>query len=92
MKSVVCDFIMTNECFETKYLAFIEKEGKPKTKVFSVHSKCSDCELGEIKWFPAWRHYCFFPCIDLEAVYSDRCLFEISNFIKELNEARKVKA
>jgi len=78
----------------SEWLDFIEKEGKPKTKVFSVWSKSSDCELGVIKWHGAWRHYCFFPTLEFETVHSDRCLLEISKFISKLNgehKAGKVK-
>lgn len=71
------------------WLDFIEKESKPKTKVFSVWSKCSDCELGEIRWNGAWRHYGFFPTAEIETVHSDRCLLEISHFITKLNEEHK---
>jgi len=72
-----------------EWLEFREKAGKPKTKVFSVWSKSSDCELGIIKWHPAWRHYCFFPTIEFETIHSDRCLLEISQFISKLNEEKK---
>lgn len=68
----------------SKWLEFVEKASKPKTKVFSVMSKCSNCELGEIKWYPRWRHYCFFPVSG--TLHSDRCLMEISEFITNLNK------
>ena len=74
---------------EDEWLKFVEKESKPKTKVYSVMSKCSDCELGEIKWYPSWRHYCFFPTLELETVHSDRCLLSISQFITKLNVEHK---
>jgi hypothetical protein len=63
---------------EDEWLKFTEKESKPKTKVYGVMSKCSDCELGEIKWYPSWRHYCFFPTLEFQTVHSDRCLLSIS--------------
>ena len=65
---------------------FVLKETKPKTKVYSVISKCSDFELGIIKWYPSWRHYCFFPTMGEETVHSDRCLAFISEFITKLNK------
>lgn len=74
---------------KNKWIEFKEKESKPKTKVFSVWSKCSNCELGEIKWHPSWRHYCFFPTIKFKTIHSDRCLLKISQFITELNEEHK---
>lgn len=78
---------------EDKWLYFELTENKPKTKVFQVMSKCSEIRLGIIKWFPKWRHYCFFPTMEEETVYSDRCLLSISEFITELNkEHKEVKA
>jgi len=74
----------------SEYLKFVEKKSKPKTKVYSVESKCDSCELGEIKWYPAWRHYCFFPTIEFQTVHSDRCLQEISEFITKLNKEHKL--
>ena len=73
----------------SKWLEFIEKEKKPKTIVVSVQSKCDETELGEIKWYPQWRHYCFFPTILIETVHSDRCLIEISEYITKLNKEHK---
>ena len=75
-----------------KYLEFVEMESKPKTKVYSVESKCGDCTLGEIKWYPSWRHYCFFPTTEFQTVHSDRCLQEISEFVTKLNEEHKEKS
>ena len=47
------------KCYENEWLEFWLIKEKPKTKVFSVRSKCSNCELGIIEWYPPWRHYCF---------------------------------
>jgi hypothetical protein len=79
-----------------EWLEFREKENKPKakTKIFQVWSKCSEDLLGIIKWYPQWRHYCYFPCKNIyeeEYVYSDRCLVEISKFITKLNTEHKNK-
>ncbi len=76
-----------------KWLEFKELKGKPKTRVIEVYSKCSECVLGIIKWYPAWRHYCFFPktqCIEMD-VYSDRCLLSLSELITKLNKEHKKK-
>jgi hypothetical protein len=70
---------------EDEWLYFELIEEKPKTKMFQVMSKCSNIRLGVIKWYPQWRHYCFFPTIEEETVYSDRCLSSISEFVAELN-------
>ena len=71
---------------ETKWLKFIEKEPKPKTRVFSVWSKISYCEIGIVHWNPPWRHYSFQPTIKFLTEHSDRCLFSLSRFVKKLNE------
>jgi len=71
---------------EDEWLRFDLVGSKAKTKVISVYSKSSDCYLGNIKWNPGWRHYCFFPTIVFETVYSDRCLKTISEFLTEINE------
>lgn len=77
---------------EDEWLQFLITEHKPKTNVFAVMSKCSDILLGVIKWHPAWRHYCFFPTIEEETVYSDRCLISIGEFITEINNLHKAEA
>ena len=76
---------------EDEWLYFELIGEKQKTKVFSVMSKCSDIRLGVIKWYPAWRNYCFFPTMEEEVVHSDRCLISIGEFIKELNKEHKKK-
>lgn len=74
-----------------KFIEFIEDKPKKKTKVFGVWSNSSTCMLGKIKWFPAWRHYCFFPTIEYPTQHSDRCLIEIGEFVDGLNKEHKNK-
>lgn len=76
---------------EDEWLYFELIDKKPKTNVFQVMSKCSNIRLGVIKWHPSWRHYCFFPTIDIETVYSDRCLISIGDFLTELNKEHREK-
>lgn len=76
---------------EDESLSFEITEKKPKTNVFIVLSKCSEIELGRVKWYPSWRHYCFFPTIETETVYSDRCLISIGEFLSDLNREYKQK-
>ena len=66
--------------FEYIYFEMIEE--KPKTKVWSCKNNRSETELGVVKWYPAWRQYCYFPTV--QAVYSKGCLNDIENFIKQL--------
>ena len=43
--------------------------------------------LGEVKWYGAWRQYCYFPTV--QAVYSSGCLNDIMDFLKQLNTKNK---
>jgi hypothetical protein len=70
-------------------LSIVIKERKPKTMVYTIWSKCSDCELGEVRWHPSWRHYCFFPTLAFETVYSDRCLALLGAFVADCNFKHK---
>lgn len=69
---------------EYKYIHFIKKENKPKTSVWSCRNNTSTAELGEVKWYPAWRQYCYFPTV--QAVYSVGCLEDINTFIEALKQ------
>ena len=69
-----------------KYIDFVLTEEKPKTKVYEVRTK-DGFRLGIIKWYPAWRHYCFFP--EPDTLHSDRCLLRIGIFIEKLNDEHK---
>ena len=70
-----------------KYIGFRIKQVKPKTLVHEVFSKDNDETIGVVKWYPPWRHYCFFPCAD--TVFSDRCMLRIGEFVKSANEAHE---
>lgn len=73
---------------EYKYIRFVEvNPSKPiKTSVWSCRSRSSDCEIGIVKWYGAWRAYCYYTG---DSVYSAGCLDDISDFIKEKMEERK---
>lgn len=59
----------------------------PKTNVYSVKNKKSDNLLGFIKWYGAWRQYCFFPINS--TIYSRDCMKDINDFINKIMEKRK---
>jgi len=71
---------------ETKYLQFIVKEHKPKTKVVAVVNKTHQEEIGEIRWYSAWRQYCFFPYD--RTIWNKGCLTDINDMITELTPVR----
>jgi len=45
--------------------------------------------LGEIRWHPHWRQYCYFP--DRETVWSASCLEDLKSFLKEANMEHRWK-
>lgn len=55
-----------------------------KTNIYAILSKSSNHILGYIKWYGAWRQYCFYP--NGETVYNVGCLDDIKDFIKQLME------
>jgi len=71
---------------ETKYLQFIVKEHKPKTKVVAVVNRTHAEEIGEIRWYSAWRQYCFMPYD--RTIWNKGCLTDINDMITELTPVR----
>lgn len=71
-----------------KFIHFVKTEDKAKTSVWSCLNNRSNAELGVIKWYPAWRQYCYFPTV--RAVYSVGCFNDINEFIGGLENERKV--
>lgn len=71
---------------ETKYLSFIVKEHKPKTKVVAVVNKTHKDEIGVIRWYSGWRQYCFFP--HPNTIWNTACLDDVNNMITELTPVK----
>jgi hypothetical protein len=67
-----------------QYIHFVQLETRGKTSVWSCRNTHHGEELGIIKWWGAWRQYCYFPTV--EAIYSAGCLQDIQEFIKLLRE------
>ena len=70
-----------------KYIYFEKIEDKKKTAVYSCRNIKCNLELGTVKWYPAWRQYCYFQTCS--AVYSVGCLADINDFITGLKNASK---
>ena len=64
-----------------EHIRFIKFADRPKTPAWTCVNKRSGDELGEVRWYPAWRQYCYFPTV--QAVYSVGCLNDILNDINE---------
>jgi hypothetical protein len=72
---------------ETKYLRFIDKEIRQKTKIIGVVNIHHDEEIGEIKWFSRWRQYCFYPSNN--TIWNKTCMEDVHEVITDLMEERK---
>lgn len=71
---------------ETRYLSFIVKEHKPKTKVVAVVNKTHQQEIGVIRWHSPWRQYCFFP--HSQTIWNKACLDDINTLITEITPVK----
>jgi len=81
------DYSYRRKYKSTVHLRFDEVKDTGKTKVWKVVSTHANADLGEIKWYYAWRRYVFYP--DEDTLYDSRCLTIIINFINSEMEARK---
>ena len=72
---------------ETEYF-FIIKEDNPnrKTPIYHINENNTRDEIGEIKWYSAWRKYCFFP--EYKTVWDNKCILQVMNFMNEINLAK----
>ncbi len=71
------------------YMEFKLQPRRGKTQVWLIENKGSNNVLAVIKWYGAWRQYCFFPFLD--TVFNTSCLSDIQHFIKQLMDERKNK-
>jgi len=70
---------------ESKYMktALSKPDGR-KTYICKITDKADEFNyLGEIKWYPPWRAYCFYP--GYETVFDTGCLGKIYDWVVELN-------
>jgi hypothetical protein len=67
---------------ETKYLEFRELQMRKglKTRGWGVLAKSSGALLGIVRWYGAWRAYCFWP--SSETIFNEGCLDDIAAFCK----------
>ena len=64
------------------------KEGA-KTQIYNVMNKEYGSYLGQVKWYAAWRRYCFFP--QANCVFETDCLSDITKFLSKLMLDRKIE-
>lgn len=58
-----------------------------KTHMYQLVNKLSGDTIGTIKWYGAWRKYCFFPNND--TVWDINCLNDITRLIKDITQQYK---
>lgn len=80
-----------------EYIHFSELPApERKTKVWTCATNSERIGLGGVRWYGAWRQYCYFPFQYAgEFVYSEGCLKDIAEFLGAVNkqhrENRKLK-
>lgn len=69
---------------EAKWLNFIRtgQSESGKTSIYQVRAKEQGVLLGEIRWYGAFRCYCFYP--QPNTIFETQCLDDITNFINAL--------
>lgn len=79
------------EPVEYKYFFINPQPQKPgrKTREYFIVNKSQGVRLAVIKWYGAWRQYCFFPVPGAETVWNASCLANIQAFLKLLREERR---
>lgn len=61
-----------------------------KTDVYAVKNKQTKAIIGEIKWYSAWREYCYmYYDPNEELILAPSCLEQMARFIRGLMRKRK---
>lgn len=76
-----------SKIYEGTFLLIYKKEVEGrKTPILEIIN-WDDINLGEIKWYPAWRKFCFYP--NKDTVWDNKCLVELINFLNKYNKEWK---
>jgi len=76
------------EAVKYQYISFVLEDIKPSTYEWACINNKSGLKLGTVKWFSAWRQYCFFPSRD--TVFNVGCMEDVCDFIKKQMLERKI--
>lgn len=75
---------------DSKWINFVEQPQTGKTQIFNVVPKDQpNSVIGYIKWYGAWRKYCFFT--NANCIFETQCLGDIVSFINKLMLKWKVE-
>jgi len=69
--------------------SFAKKTNRYTVMGYDKELKKYNTFLGEVKWKPTWRMYCFYP-ID-ESFWSSSCLKNMVEFLELINKEHKEK-
>ena len=58
------------------------------TNMYHVINKRTHACLGVIRWYGAWRQYCFYPTENV--IFSSGCMLDVCDFIKGLMHDHRV--
>lgn len=65
--------------------ALHHKEANRKTDIWTVQSRVGEMTLGQVRYYPAWRRFCFFP--GPGTLFDAGCLKEIEKFCEDQTSA-----
>ncbi len=70
--------------YQNEYIEIVGENLKGrKTSIYHINSFRSQDEIGQIKWYGAWKKYCFFPNGD--TVWDEKCLCSVYDWLLEVN-------
>lgn len=69
---------------KSKYIEMVLVKELKKTSVWDIRSKRHGYNLGQVKWNPRWRQYCFYP--NDATVFNSDCLKSITAFVEKLSK------
>ena len=72
---------MEEEVMES-FIVFKPEKGGGKLMMYNCVKKDGH-NIGVIRWYGAWRKYCFFSIL---GIYDNKCLVEIVDFMNKLNK------
>ncbi len=81
---------------ESIYLEFRDYQptltpmGGKLTRVVHIYARRSGEYLGSIRWYGAWRRYCFFPVE--KTAWSAGCMKAVEDYIGRMMEDRRAPA
>lgn len=75
-----------------KYLSVIPDFLPSKRKTRSMIVMNDDFyEVGKLRWYGAWRQYCFFPNPREQMVLHNGCLRDIAAYLDRMNSAQRTE-